>query len=89
MALIARSRVLGEDEPVYIDVARSEGAGSRRMSNVFLRTIPDYAQEGQRGVPPSGLVKGGPAEEAGLAGGDVVVGLVGQELENIYDYVAP
>jgi len=32
-------------------------------------------------------VKDGPAQEAGLAGGDVVVGLAGQELANIYDYV--
>ena len=57
------------------------------MSKVFLGTIPDYASEGQRGVPLSGVVKGGPAEQAGLTGGDVVVGLAGQELENIYDYV--
>lgn len=87
VALVARSRVLAEDEPVYVAVARPEGSGGRRMSNVFLGTIPDYAKEGQRGVPLSGVVKDGPAEEAGLAGGDVVVGLAGQELENIYDYV--
>ena len=67
--------------------SRARRAGSRRMSNVFLGTIPDYAQEGQRGVPLSGVVKDGPAEQAGLAGGDVVVGLAGQDLENIYDYV--
>jgi S1-C subfamily serine protease len=57
------------------------------MSNVFLGTIPDYPVEGQQGVPLSGVVKGGPAEQAGLKGGDVVVGLAGQDLENIYDYV--
>ena len=87
VALVARSRVLAEDEPVYIAVARPQGASARRMSNVFLGTIPDYAKEGQRGVPLSGVVKDGPAEAAGLAGGDVVVGLAGQDLENIYDYV--
>ncbi len=87
VALVARSRVLAEDEPVYVEVARPQGAGNRRMSNVFLGTIPDYAKEGQRGVPLSGVVKGGPAQQAGLAGGDIVVGLAGQELENIYDYV--
>lgn len=87
VALVARSRVMAEDEPVYIAVARPQGVSARRMSNVFLGTIPDYAKEGQRGVPLSGVVKDGPAEAAGLAGGDVVVGLAGQDLENIYDYV--
>ena len=87
VALVARSRVLAEDEPVYIAVARPQGSSGWRMSNVFLGTIPDYAKEGQRGVPLSGMVKDGPAEAAGLAGGDVVVGLAGQDLENIYDYV--
>ena len=32
-------------------------------------------------------MKDGPAEAAALAGGDVVIGLDGQDLENIYDYV--
>jgi hypothetical protein len=87
VALLARSLVLADEEPAYVEVARPKGHGSRRMSNVFLGTIPDYASEGQRGVPLSGVVKDGPAERAGLAGGDVVVGLAGQDLENIYDYV--
>ncbi len=87
VALVARSRVLEAEEPVYLEVARPEGQSNRRMSNVFLGTIPDYAQEGQVGVLLSGVVKDGPAESAGLQGGDVVVGLAGQALENIYDYV--
>jgi S1-C subfamily serine protease len=32
-------------------------------------------------------VKDGPAQQAGLEGGDVVVGLADQDLANIYDYV--
>lgn len=86
VALIARSRAATADEPVYVEVAPPD-TGGRRMSNVFLGTIPDYAGEGQQGVPLSGVVKDGPAEEAGLMGGDVVVGLAGQELANIYDLV--
>jgi len=86
-ALVARSRALAEAAPAYVEVARPEDSGGRSMSNVFLGTIPDYAEEGTEGVPLSGVVKDGPAQEAGLAGGDVVVGLAGQELANIYDYV--
>ncbi len=87
VALVARSRVLAKEEPEYVKLARPEGRSNRRMSNVFLGTIPDYAKDGVQGVPISGVVKDGPAESAGLTGGDVIVGLAGQELENIYDYV--
>ena len=86
-ALVTRSRTLAADAPAYIEVARPEPSGGRSMSNVFLGTIPDYAEEGTTGVPLSGVVNGGPAAEAGLEGGDVVVGLAGAELANIYDYV--
>lgn len=87
VSLIARSRAKASDEPDYIKVSRPEGRTGRRMSNVYLGTIPDYAKDGVRGVPLSGVVKDGPAERAGLTGGDVVVSLAGQDLANIYDYV--
>ena len=87
VALIARSLAKSETEPEYVEVDRPRGQGGRVMSGVFLGTIPDYAQEGVTGVALSGVVKGGPAEVAGLIDGDVVVGLAGQELENIYDFV--
>jgi membrane-associated protease RseP (regulator of RpoE activity) len=86
-ALVARSRLTDDAEPEWIETARPAGEGGRRMSGVFLGTIPDYASEGVTGVPISGVVKGGPAEAGGLQGGDVLVGLAGQRLENIYDYV--
>ena len=34
----------------------------------------------------SGVAKGGPAEKAGLRGGDVIIGLAGKKIENVYDY---
>ena len=34
----------------------------------------------------SGVIEGGPAEEAGLQGGDVIVEFAGQKITNIYDY---
>lgn len=88
VALIARSRARDAVEPEYVKVERPAGSSGRRMSKVFLGTIPDYAGGGEtKGVPLSGVVKAGPAEKAGVAGGDVMVGLAGQEIETIYDFV--
>ena len=56
------------------------------MSQVYLGTIPDYAQNDGEGARISGVSKDGPAEAAGLKGGDVVVEMAGQEIANIYDY---
>ncbi len=87
VALVARGLATEAAEPAYVEVARPQGQGRRRMSRVFLGTIPDYAQDGTSGVAISGVVAGGPAEEAGLRGGDVIVRLAGTELANIYDLV--
>ncbi len=38
------------------------------------------------GVVLSGVAKGGPAENAGVRAGDVIVEVGGRAIENIYDY---
>ncbi|MBX2986511.1 MAG: M20/M25/M40 family metallo-hydrolase [Bdellovibrionaceae bacterium] len=63
--------------------ARLEG----RSFRVYLGTVPDYAQEGVRGVRLSGVSAGSPAEAAGLKEKDVIVEFNGTKIENIYDYV--
>ncbi len=85
MSLIARSQAQAATPPDYIKVENTQSQG--RVGNVFLGTIPDYATEGVKGVKLSGVVQGGPAAKAGVQGGDVIVGLGGAKLENIYDYM--
>lgn len=58
-----------------------------RSFRVFLGTIPDYTQEGVKGVKISGTSKDSPAEKAGLIEKDVIVSLDNKTIENIYDYV--
>jgi S1-C subfamily serine protease len=52
---------------------------------VFTGTIPDYSTE-VKGLLLSGVIGGGPAEQAGLQKGDVIVEIAGQTITNIYDY---
>lgn len=57
-----------------------------RGLRVYLGTIPDYAGGDIKGLRISGVSTGGPAEKAGLKGGDVIIELGGKTVENIYDY---
>ncbi|MES2803891.1 MAG: M20/M25/M40 family metallo-hydrolase [Bdellovibrionota bacterium] len=58
-----------------------------RSFRIFLGTIPDYTQEGVKGVRITGVAKNSPAEKAGLVSGDVITGFDQTKIENIYDYV--
>ena len=62
-------------------------ADLERRANLraYLGTIPDYVGE-VKGLPLSGVAKGGPADKAGIRRGDVIVELAGKKIENIYDY---
>ena len=63
-------------------IGRIAGGGGY---GAYLGTIPDYMQT-EGGVLLSGVRAGGPAEQAGLKGGDVIVGFDGVRIDNIYDY---
>jgi len=86
MGLIARGLATNEEAPDYIAVERPEEQGRRANLRAYLGTIPDYAQGDIEGVKLSGVSAGGPADEAGVKSGDVVIGLAGKEVKNIYDY---
>jgi Tol biopolymer transport system component len=76
----------GPERPDYLTVARSDsGGGSRENLRAYLGTIPDYATE-VPGVKLSGVRGGGPADKAGLKGGDIIVEFGGKKIANIYDY---
>lgn len=89
IATFARGIVLdlvAADRPDYLKVTKTEsGGGGRETLRAYLGTIPDYTQEAQ-GVKLSGVRGGGPAEKAGLKGGDVIVEFAGQKISNIYEY---
>ena len=77
-----------EKPPVY---ARSTTApammGDSRGYGAYLGTVPDFramdATEG--GVLLSDVRAGGPAERAGIRGGDRIVSIAGTQIQNLYD----
>jgi len=71
--------------PAYAQVAGASAEGGRETLRAYLGTIPDYASEVQ-GVKLSGVRAGGPADKAGLKGGDIIVEFGGTRVANIYDY---
>lgn len=81
------TRVINLDTtPTFTKVdTTSDSAGGRAGVRVFTGTIPDYSTE-VKGLLLSGVIGGGPAEQAGLEKGDVIVELNGQAITNIYDY---
>jgi Zn-dependent M28 family amino/carboxypeptidase len=54
--------------------------------NVSLRVMPDYVFEGE-GMKADQIIKGGPADEAGLIDGDVIIMVGEYEVKDVYDYM--
>lgn len=85
-AAVAANLATRPEAPDFIRVEHVQQRGGGAAMRVFTGTIPDYTQEVE-GLALSGVVGGGPAEAAGLRGGDVIVGLAGQTVTNVYDYM--
>lgn len=77
------------DQPDVLAFAKVEQAqqsgGGRAGVRIFTGTIPDYATD-VKGLLLGGVIGGGPAEQAGLQKGDVIVQIGEQTIANIYDY---
>jgi hypothetical protein len=71
--------------PQFVKVEQSSQTANRNGVRVFTGTVPDYAADA-KGLLLGGVIGGGPAEQAGLAKGDVIVEIAGQTITNIYDY---
>ncbi len=83
MALITRD-LLQSNEPLQFteqEIQKTQVASLRAS----LGTVPNYTKE-VKGAPLDGVAKGGPAEQAGVKGGDIIVELAGRKIENVYDY---
>jgi Zn-dependent M28 family amino/carboxypeptidase len=73
------------DAPQFTKVDQKMESGGRTGLRLFTGTIPDYATD-VKGLLLGGVIGGGPAEQAGLQKGDVIIEIAGQSIANIYDY---
>ena len=71
--------------PDFVKVEQTAQQGGQMAIRIYTGTIPDYGAE-VNGLLLSGVMGGGPAEQAGLREGDIIVDLAGQSIANIYDY---
>jgi Tol biopolymer transport system component len=81
-------RIAREVRPVYARSAAPPALqGDSRGYGAYLGTVPDYRamEETTGGVLLADVRAGGPAERAGIRGGDRLVELAGTKLANLYD----
>ena len=84
-AAIAARLVNDAGAPDFVRVEQTGQQGGQMAIRIFTGTIPDYSSEVD-GLLLSGVMAGGPAEQAGLREGDIIVELAGHSIANIYDY---
>ncbi len=87
MGLIALQLATEQRPPQYVKQSSKPKQAIRGGVRAYLGTVPSYGDD-VVGVKLSDVTKGAPAEVAGVQGGDIIVGLAGQKIENIYDYTA-
>ncbi|HET9250884.1 MAG TPA: M28 family peptidase [Candidatus Eisenbacteria bacterium] len=87
-ASLGEALARGEERPTYV---RSSGApamtGDSRGYGAYLGTVPDFrSMEGaEGGVLLSDVRPGGPADLAGIRGGDRIVRMAGTRIQNLQD----
>jgi Tol biopolymer transport system component len=87
-ARVGRELALGRLTPRYARASAAPVAqGDSRGYGAYLGTIPDYRAMGEEtgGVLLADVRAGGPADVAGIRGGDRLVELAGTRIENLYD----
>ncbi|MCP4251123.1 MAG: M28 family peptidase [bacterium] len=73
-------------EVAYARVERAAPKGTRGGHRAYTGTIPDMASSDVEGVKLSDVRPGGPADQAGMKGGDIIVEFAGQKIANLQDY---
>ena len=86
-SLVIRQLMKPDQDLAYQQVKVKSSKSSKGGLSVSLGTIPAYAGSDEPGVQIQGVRPGGPAEKAKLMENDMIIGLNGKEVNNIYDFM--
>ena len=75
-----------ETSPVFTEAGPKGPSQSRTSFKVTFGIIPSYSSNAI-GLEIDGARKGGPAEQAGMKKGDIIIEIEGKSISNIYDYM--
>jgi Tol biopolymer transport system component len=87
-ARVAAALAKGDVTPTYARVAAAPAMqGDSRGYGAYLGTVPDFTamESSSGGVKLADVRAGGPADKAGIKGGDVLVEMAGTRIDNLYD----
>lgn len=87
MALVTAELATTDALPQWQKQESKVKGAARGGVRAYLGTVPSYGDD-VVGVKLADVTTGAPAEVAGVLGGDIIIGLAGQKIENIYDYTA-
>lgn len=74
---------------VFKESGKKESAGrSGRRLKVTLGIMPDFAGTEKKGLRIDGVTKDGPADKGGMKKGDIITGINGMTVGNIYEYMS-
>ncbi|MBU0486875.1 MAG: M20/M25/M40 family metallo-hydrolase [Bacteroidetes bacterium] len=75
------------DRLTFREAGPKASTGGRRSFKVTLGIMPDHAATDTKGLGVAGVREGGPAQLGGIKKGDVIKGMGGIPITNIYDYM--
>ncbi len=91
LELIVLDVIRRPDRPTYVAIKDQRpprrATASSGQNTASLGIMPDYGHEAPDGLSLSGVREGGPAAQAGLKGGDLIIKVGDRAIGTIYDYM--
>jgi C-terminal processing protease CtpA/Prc len=85
-AQLIRDAADPKQEIEHVRVQQTSAPGSGMGRRTYTGMVPDFAGGAEDGMLVSDVRPGGPAEKAGVRGGDVVVEFAGKSIGSLQDY---